>query len=34
MNREHWAADTSHMSFENVLVSTPNPMYPELIMYE
>ncbi len=34
MNREHWSADTSHMSFENVLVSTPNPMYPELIMYE
>ena len=34
MNREHWAADTSHMSFENVVVSTPNPMYPELITYE
>jgi hypothetical protein len=34
MNREHWTADTSHMSFENVLVTTPNPMYPELIVYE
>ena len=34
MNREHWAADTAHMSFENVLVSTPNPMYPELIKHE
>jgi len=34
MNREHWAADTSHMSFENVVVSTPNPMYPELISNE
>lgn len=34
MNREHWAADTFHMSFENVLVSMPDPMYPELIAYE
>lgn len=34
MNREHWAADTSHMSFENVHISIPNPMYPELIVYE
>jgi hypothetical protein len=34
MNREHWAADTFHMSFENVVVTTPNPMYPELITLE
>jgi len=34
MNREHWAADTFHMSFENVQVSKPNPMYPELITNE
>ncbi|MEA3463342.1 MAG: right-handed parallel beta-helix repeat-containing protein, partial [Bacteroidota bacterium] len=34
MNREHWAADTLHMSFDHVLVSTPNPMYPELIHHE
>ncbi|RLD96092.1 MAG: hypothetical protein DRJ29_00990 [Bacteroidetes bacterium] len=34
MNREHWAADTSHMSFENVHITTANPMYPELIIYE
>jgi len=34
MNREHWAADTAQMSFDNVQVSTPNPMYPELITYE
>lgn len=34
MNREHWAADTSHMSFDNVRVSSPNPMYPELILNE
>lgn len=34
MNREYWAADTSHMSFENVYVSSPDPMYPELIVKE
>ena len=34
MNRKDWAADTSHMSFENVYVSTPDPIYPELIVYE
>lgn len=34
MNREHWAADTFQMSFSNVSVSRPNPMYPELILYE
>jgi hypothetical protein len=34
MNREHWAADTLHMSFENVRVSSLNPMYPELILNE
>lgn len=34
MNREHWAADTSHMSFYNVLVSKADPMYPGLIVYE
>lgn len=34
MNREHWAADTLHMSFENVHVSVPNPMYPELLINE
>lgn len=34
MNREHWAADTSHMSFDNVQVTKPNAMYPELILYE
>lgn len=34
MNREHWAADTFQMSFFQVTVSTPNPMYPELIVYE
>lgn len=34
MNREHWAADTSHMSFDNVLVTKPNPMYPELIIHD
>jgi len=34
MNREHWAADTSHMSFENVVVTIPNPIYPELIINE
>ena len=34
MNREHWAADTSHMSFENVTVTKPYSLYPELIIYE
>jgi len=34
MNREHWAADTSQMSFYQVTVSRANPMYPELIVYE
>jgi hypothetical protein len=34
MNREHWAADTSHMSFQDVYVSTANPMYSKLIVYE
>jgi len=34
MNREHWAADTLHMSFENVHITIPNPMYPELITHE
>jgi hypothetical protein len=32
MNREHWAADTSHMSFENVVVTIPDPMYPGLLI--
>jgi len=34
MNKENWAADTSHMSFENVLVSKANDMYPQLIINE
>jgi hypothetical protein len=34
MNREHWDADTSHMSFENVMVSTPSSLYPDLITYD
>lgn len=34
MNRSDWAADTSRMSFENVYVSRPHPMYPELKVYE
>lgn len=34
MNREHWAADTSHMSFEQVYISSPNSMYPELLVHE
>ena len=34
MNKEHWVADTSHMSFENVYVTTPNAVYPELIIHE
>lgn len=32
MIREDWAADTSRMVFDNVLVSKANPMYPELII--
>jgi hypothetical protein len=34
MNRDYWAADTFHMSFENVHITKPNPMYPELITNE
>lgn len=34
MNREHWTADTLQMTFDHVTVSTPNPMYPELIKDE
>jgi len=30
MKRETWSADTSHMVFNNVWVTTPNPMYPQL----
>ena len=32
MNREHWAADTSHMSFENVVLTIPDSMYPGLLI--
>jgi hypothetical protein len=32
MNREHWAADTFHMSFDHVVVSIPNQIYRELIL--
>jgi hypothetical protein len=34
MNREHWAADTFQMTFDHVSITNPNPMYPELIIYE
>ena len=34
MNREHWNADILQMSFDNVRVSIPNPLYPELLIYE
>ena len=34
MLRSHWAADTSHMSFDNVYVNTAEPMYPGLIINE
>ncbi len=34
MNREHWAADISSLLLENVVVSMPNPDYPELILHE
>jgi len=34
MNREHWAADTSHMSFDHVTVTKSYSLYPELIIYE
>ncbi|MGW8314239.1 MAG: hypothetical protein ACWGNV_01475 [Bacteroidales bacterium] len=30
MDRKDWEADTSSMVFDNVWVSKPNPMYPEL----
>ncbi len=33
MVREDWAADTARMEFENVLVSKPNPIYPELLTH-
>jgi len=34
MNREHWTADTSHMSFDHVTVTKSYSLYPELIIYE
>jgi len=34
MDREDWIADTSHMKFNNVWVSTGNPMYPQLKILE
>jgi len=34
MLREEWSADTSKMEFTNVRVSTENPMYPHLKLYE
>jgi len=34
MDREDWIADTSHMEFDNVWVSTGNPMYPQLKIIE
>ena len=34
MLRSQWAADTSHMSFDNVYVNTADPMYPGLIVNE
>jgi hypothetical protein len=34
MDREDWIADTSHMEFRNVWVTTPNPMYPQLQIRE
>lgn len=34
MDRLYWAADTSHMSFDNVWVSKGNPMYPQLKIIE
>ena len=32
MDRVDWEADTSHMVFDNVVVSKPNPVYPGLIL--
>lgn len=34
MLREEWSADTSKMKFNNVRVSSENPMYPQLKLYE
>lgn len=34
MDRKDWEADTSHMEFNNVWVSSENPMYPQLKIRE
>ena len=34
MDREDWVADTFHMEFSNVWVTTGNPMYPQLKILE
>ncbi len=34
MDREDWIADTFHMEFSNVWVTTGNPMYPQLNILE
>jgi len=34
MLRETWEADTAKMVFHNVKVSSPDPLYPQLIPYE
>ena len=34
MDREDWVADTFHMDFYNVWVTTGNPMYPQLKILE
>lgn len=34
MDRKDWMADTSHMEFSNVWVSSENPMYPHLKIRE
>ena len=34
MVRERWEADTTKMVFNNVKVSKPYPLYPQLILYE
>ena len=34
MNREYWEADSLHMEFDNVWVSSANPMYPQLKVLE
>lgn len=34
MDRLHWSADTSHMSFDNVWVTKGNPIYPQLKILE